>query len=214
MTDTQQVLSETQRDFLVEMMNVGAGNAAGVFNQMLQCPVELRIPTVHIVPLQDAASVTGGDPALPVTCVRMGIVGDVSGMFFFVVPLERAAKLSGLLQEAAMGSKATSTDMSLSTLAETGNILAGTYSAAIQCFCGLNIYHTVPSVQNDMIQSLLDESLVAMVRQVSTIIVIENTFVVGTDEITTYLLMVPSTESVATFAASIDRARSMIMDEG
>jgi len=78
---------------------------------------------------------------------------------------------------------------------------------AVHDFCKLNIYHTVPTVATDMIQALLDESLVSLSRQVQHIIVVENEFMVKEKRIRTFLVMIPSVESVKTLVGSIGKAR-------
>ena len=212
MNDKEKLLSEEQLDFLREMISIGAGNAATAFTQMLQCEVKVTIPAVHILPSPRVSSVLG-EPSLPVLCVRMGMVGDVAGELFFIVPDEQKTKLTHLVERATPGTKKKYTDVDLSVLTEVGNIIAGVYLTAIHDFCKLNIYHTVPTLAIDMIQSLLDESIATLSRQVQTLILIENEFMVDEHLIRTFFLMVPAMESVKTLVDSIDQAR-MVLGEG
>ena len=200
-----EVLSEEHLDFLREMMNIGAGNAATAFTQMLQCEVEVRIPTVHVLPAPKAFSILG-DPSLPVLCVRMGMVGDAMGALFFIVPDEQKKNLTHLVERATPGLEKKSPDVDLSVLTEVGNIIAGVYLTAIHDFCGLHIYHSVPTLAIDMIQSLLDESFAALSLQVQTIILIENEFIVEENRIRTFLLMIPAAQSVKILVNSIGQA--------
>jgi len=206
MNDKEQLLSEEQVDFLTEMMNIGVGNAATALSQILQSEVNVIIPAVHVIPVTQAPSVLG-DPSLPVTCVRMDMVGDVAGDLFFIVPEEHKVKLTHLVQRATPGPKNRGTDIDLSVLTEVGNIVAGVYLTAVHDFCKLNIYHTVPVVAIDMIQSLLDESLGKLSRQVQVAIMIENEFIVEKERIRTFLVMIPSMESVNTLVNSIGQAK-------
>jgi len=108
-----------------------------------------------------------------------------------------------------------SDDLKLSVIAEIGNIVAGVYLTAVHDFCRLNIYHTVPTVATDMVQALLDESLVRLSRQVQHIIVIENEFMVKEKLIKTFLVMIPSVESVSILVNSIGQARmALVKDKG
>jgi chemotaxis protein CheC len=204
--NNQELLSEEQVDFLREMMNIGAGNAATALGQMLRCEVNVEIPTVHVLPAPEAPSVLG-DPSLPVACVRMGMVGDVAGDLFFIVPAEQRATLTHLTERAMLGSTKRGPDLDLSALTEIGNILAGVYLTAIHDFCQLRIYHTVPMIAIDMIQSLLDESIVSLSRQVQALILIENEFIVEERRIRTFLLVIPAVQSVRTLVDSIVGAR-------
>ena len=219
----EQLLSEEQLDFLSEMMNIGAGNAVTALSQMLQCSVDVAIPMVHAIPTTQMPS-TLGDPSLPVLCVRMDMLGDVTGDLFFIAPEKYLKTLTHLAEEATLGAvkeekrrgvslpirqfaNVQVSNTNLSVLAELGSILAGVYLTAVHDFCKLNIYHSIPMVAIDMIQSLLDESLVMTSRQAQTLIMIENKFIIQKEHIKTFLMMIPSVESVNIFVNSIDQTR-------
>ncbi len=222
MNDKKQLLSAEQVDFLTEVMNIGAGNAATALTQVLQCQVDLVIPRVFII--ADAKELsTLNNPSLPVVCARMGMVGDVSGGLFFIVPEEQKKDLIRLAEQAMTGTSQLwragltsqeSDDLKLSVIAEIGNIVTGVYLTAVHDFCRLNIFHTVPTVATDMVQALLDESLVRLSRQVQHIIVIENEFVVEEKLIRTFLMMIPSVESVNILVNSIGQARMAMAQDG
>ncbi len=252
--------SEEQLDFLREMMNVGGGNAVTALSQMLQRDVEMKIPTVHSVPAAQVPPILG-NPSLPVTCVRMGMVGDAAGHLFFIVPDEHKAKLIHFVRQATPGplqlrnaesgtqsmlshqslvdsqqpvskvhikngdltndcrlptglrnpnsapGSPQSHDMDLSIVIELGNIIAGVYLTAIHDFCKLNIYHTLPALAIDMIQSLLDEAITALSREAQIVFIIENEFIVEEHHIKTFFLMLPTTTSVQKLVGSMEHAR-------
>lgn len=234
MKEKEKRLSEEQLDFLREMMNIGAGNAVTAFTKMLQCRVNVRIPGVHVLSAPQVHSVLD-DPTLPVTCVRMRMVGDVDGDLFFIVPDEQkmpmirlAERASGIRnsdfrmrnepnakQKTPQSAIRNQHSEDLSVLAEMGNILVGVYLTAIHDFCKLNIYHSVPKLAIDMIQSLLDESLVTMSREVEEIIMVVNEFITDEEHITTLFLVIPSVKSVRILVDSIEETRrALIMGEG
>ena len=215
MNDKEQLLSAEQVDFLTEIMNIGAGNAATALAQLLQCKIDMVIPRVFVITDTQELSVLD-NPSLPVVCARMDMVGDVSGDLFLIVPEEQKNELIRLAEQAVRGTsqswRAGITDqesdiLKLSVVAEIGNIVAGVYLTAIHDFCRLNIYHTVPTVATDMVQALLDESLVKLSRQVQHIIVIENEFVVEEKRIKTFFVVIPSMESVNILVNSIGQAK-------
>jgi len=223
MNDKEQLLSAEQIDFLTEMMNIGAGHAATALTQLLQRSVDLVIPRVFVITDAQELSILDS-PSLPVVCARMGMVGEVSGGLFLIVPGEQKEDLIRLAEQAMTDTgqswrtgitKQESDDLKLSVIAEIGNIVAGVYLTTVHDFCKLNIYHTVPTVATDMVQALLDESLVRLSRQVQHIIVIENEFIVEEKLIKTFLMMIPSVESVDILVNSIGQARmAMVKDEG
>jgi len=222
MNDKKQLLSAEQADFLTEMMNIGAGHAATALTQVLQCRVDIVIPRVFVITDAQELSILTS-PSLPVVCARMGMVGDVSGGLFLIVPEEQKEDLIRLAEQAMTGTgqswragitNSKLDDLKLSVIAEIGNIVAGVYLTAVHDFCKLNIYHTVPTVATDMVQALLDESLVRLSRQVQHIIVIENEFMVEEKLIRTFLVMIPSVESVSILVNSIGQARIAMVKDG
>ncbi|MDD5094513.1 MAG: chemotaxis protein CheC [Dehalococcoidia bacterium] len=213
-------LSSEQLDFLEEMMNVGAGNAATALTQMLQRNVEMIIPKVIIAKPTDKVSILE-NPSLPVVCVKMDMINDVKGSLFFIVPEEQKSMLIRLAKEVMLGAgkfwrtgEADSKSMDLSLIIEMGNIVAGVYLTAVHDFCKLNIYHTVPILAIDMIQALLDESLGRLTHQIQHIIVIENEFRIEERQIRTFLLMVPEANSIKVLADSIGQARTAMLNIG
>jgi chemotaxis protein CheC len=184
--------------------------------------VDLVVPRVFLIKDTQELSILDS-PSLPVVCARMGMVGDVSGGLFLIVPEKQKNDLIHLAEQAMTGTGQSwkagltnqeSDDLKISVIAEIGNIVAGVYLTAIHDFCKLNIYHTVPTVATDMVQALLDESLVRLSRQVQHIIVIENEFMVEEKRIRAFLVMIPSMESVNILVNSIGQARmAMARDE-
>ena len=207
--NNEKFVSEEQLDFLREMMNIGGGNAATALSQMLQQEVNLMIPAVHVVATTEVPPILD-DPSLPVTCVRMDMVGDTTGSLFFIVPAEHKANLIHLAQQATPGPKDTGIAAGRSIITEIGNIVAGVYMGAIHDFCKLNIYHTLPVLKIDMIQSLLDGSIAEMTQQVQIAFMIENVFVVEEHRLRTFFLILPSATSVKTLVDSMGQARMLL----
>jgi chemotaxis protein CheC len=227
MSNNTQLFTEEQMDFIREMMNIGAGNAATALQQLLQCPVDVIIPRVHILPVAQVTSILD-NPIEPVACVRMGMVGDIGGAMFFIVPEESSEKLVKIAEKAQMGTRILPGqkhgEEDFSAIVEIGNILSGVYLAAVHDFCGLNINHTVPVLAVDMIQPLLDEALIKTSIQMHTSVLVENEFMIGgppvepviliehdivleKQSIKTFMLMIPSAESIKPLIDALGQAK-------
>jgi chemotaxis protein CheC len=203
----QSVLSEEQLDFLREMMSIGAGNAAGALEQILGCRLEMEMPKLHIIPIPLVGRSIRGDPTIPVMCAKMGLLGDIRGDVFFIVPDLDLAGLIDQIKEATPGGVMKGYEMELSVVTEVANIVSGVYLTALHDFCLLNIYHTVPKAARDMIQSLLDESLAKLCGKSKEILLVVNEFAIDKMQFVFYFLMITSPQSIETFAASIEEAR-------
>ena len=206
----KELLTNEEMDFLREMMNVGAGNAAGAFSQILNCPVDIKIPEVYFFPASDIPPFLK-DPAKSFVTVSMDMVGDVKGRLFFLVPAERKDKLIELVERAAPGHKTRGgVGADSSVLEELGNILAGVFLVAIHDFCKLNIYHSVPELRIDMLQALIDESIAATIGESSQIILTVNTFIIVGENIKTFFLIIPDMKFTKKLLDSISDARKQM----
>ncbi|MBI1912660.1 MAG: chemotaxis protein CheC [Deltaproteobacteria bacterium] len=205
-------LSDKELDYLREMMNIGAGNAATALSQMLGCRMKLDIPRVHQLPAKRVSSVVGVN-GLPVVCVKMSMVGDCKGEIFFVVPENARTELARMAERALLGDALRGT-ADTSTLEEIGNIMAGSYLTAIHDFCKLNLYHSVPVAVIDVFQSIIDELLASFNLRADSFIVIENEFAivieseVAAEERQTrvFFILFPSVESAKSLVESFKNA--------
>jgi chemotaxis protein CheC len=206
------LFSEEQRDYLVELLNIGGGNASTALSHLLQSEVAMKMPRVEIMPVARAVAALGG-PSMPF-CVGMKMVGDLTGCLFFLVADDQKAKLADLGERAMLGPARENPDPErvLATVAEVGNILAGVYLTAIHDFCKLNVCHSVPLAGVDMMQSLLDESL-ARGGEDQPIILVSNEFVIGADRLETFFLIFPARASLAALVGSMGEAAKMYGDK-
>lgn len=195
---------EEKMDYLREMMNVAAGNAATALSQVLQCEVDVKLPEVFILPVSKVSSIFK-DPSVPVLCVKTEMVGDVRGALFFVVPDEQKKNLLVLVKQSMPNALRKRLPVDSTVIEEIANITAGTFLSAIHDFSKLNICHTVPVLAIDMIQSLLDESLIS--NSMNEIVVIENEFFIKEGNVRTVLFLIPMVKSIETLFGSMNAAR-------
>src|ERR1700693_4227531 len=204
------LLSEEDLDYLVEMFNIGAGNAATALNQLLTCEVDMRLPGVRVTtPAQATAAL--GEPGAPVTCMRMRMVGDLTGYMFFVVAEDQKTKMAELAERSMLGPEGRNPDpdRALGVLAEIGNILAGVYLTAIHDFCKLQVCHSVPVVAVDMLQALLDEAIATQTGKAQTVLLVTNEFAIDKEHFRTYLVIFPNRKSINALVDSIKQAREL-----
>ncbi|MCX6691008.1 MAG: chemotaxis protein CheC, partial [Methanoregula sp.] len=129
-----QKITDEQLDFLRELVNIGAGNAATALSQVLQCQVDLRMPVVRILPAPEVASALTGSPAAAVIGVRMDLVGDITGALYVILSQNDFDKVSVLIKNVSHDEKSDEKKYALAAIAEIGNVLAGVYLTAIHDF--------------------------------------------------------------------------------
>jgi len=76
-----------EKDFIREMMNIGAGNAATALSQLLACTVNMEIPAVTVLPITEVSNLFA-EPSVITTGVKMQMIGDIAGDLYFLLPSE------------------------------------------------------------------------------------------------------------------------------
>jgi chemotaxis protein CheC len=203
------MFSDEEKDFVTEMMNVGAGNASAALEQMLNRRIDLVLPAVHIMAPKEITTIIDR-PYKLITCSKMGMVGDIRGSIFFVISNQDTETLIMLADQSA-GLDAKTQENPLSVIAEISNILAGVYLTSIHDFCNLNIYHTVPVLAMDMLQAVLDESIASAAIDSEHFIIVKNIFIIHDkikEKIEISLILMPSPlKSIGTLVMALKEAK-------
>ena len=77
-------LNYYQKDALKEIGNIGAGNAATAFAQLLDKKIEMTVPSVDIVPIEEVPEVTGGIEQ-QVLSVFLKVIGEAPGSILLIL---------------------------------------------------------------------------------------------------------------------------------
>ncbi len=150
-----QLLSAERIDALQEFINIGVGRAASILNEMLECPILLKIPIVEIfetAQLQQKLEKHFNEGSF--STVRLGFSGQFSGTAELLFPTESAATLISVLT----GEAADSPDLDsvkIGTLSEVGNIVINGVMGSISNLLGQHLNYTIPIYLEDTIQNLL-----------------------------------------------------------
>jgi len=181
-------------DVLKEVGNIGAGNAATALSRLLDKPVDMRVPTVTIMPFEQVADKVGGFEQV-VVAVYMRVDGDAPGNMFFLIQQEAAKKLLGSLLVADEKDRAFFSEMEYSALAEIGNILGGSYLSSLADFTRLSMLPTVPAIAVDMAGAILSYGLVQSGEMGDSALLIDTTFLEGSESFAGHFFFIPDPES-------------------
>lgn len=199
--------TKEQLDYLNEMFNIAAGNAVTAFSQFLNTNIEMKESQVFWLPNQEPALQVFAGLAEEATGARMNMVGDVIGGISFIVRTEDRNDLVKIAGRALMGREfSENKELSLSVVAEIGNILAGSYLNAIFNFCGLRIYHTVPYVEINSIQALIDGLLQRVKDNSRLLVMVHSKFVIQGAQIATYFILASPERYIEIFINSLKDA--------
>jgi chemotaxis protein CheC len=190
-------LNSMQLDVLREIGNIGAGNAATALACLLADKVDMTVPVLEIVGMDEATASLGG-PENPVVGILLAMSGDVSGIIMFVLQ----QKFIQMVFETLLNKKCVSCgdikkldEMDTSLLKELGNILAGAYLNAMSQLTGLRIDVSPPDISADMAGAIMSLPAAMFGLVGDKALLIREDFIKG-DHITSHIIMVPELNSL------------------
>lgn len=188
-------LNEMHLDVLKEIGNIGAGNAATSLSQLLNTTVDMTVPTVRILDINDAATALGG-PENVVIGILTKLYGDIDGIMMFIIEQEFAkTALEALLGEKTVQYEKLS-EIELSAISEIGNIMIAAYTGSISTLSGLRIKTSVPALSVDMVGAILSVPAIEMSSVSDRIIFIQDDFLNRKNDVSAKMLLVPTMESL------------------
>jgi chemotaxis protein CheC len=192
-------------DYLREMMNIGAGNAATALGRLLKCGISSKMPVVRFSLPAELSSIFG-DPADPTSGAKFELAGDMSGFVFFLVKGRDRHCFTAL---ARSGGAATVQD-DLHVILTTAEAVVAADFDAIKRFCDLDVRHTAAAVTTDMLLALLDEAVSHTVGS-GPALVIKHDFGIANIDLSIYFVLLPLPKSLAMLVGSLETARRKII---
>lgn len=169
-------LSMIQLDALKEVSNIGAGNAATALSMLLNKKVDMSVPSVNVVRLEDIVEATGENEVAG-TVVR--VLGDIAGNILLVFEEDTVKKIIGRLIGSEDG---IDSEMGQSVLCEIANIISASYMNSIAQLTNLEIAPSVPAVAYDMLGAILTTTFIESNQYDEYILDIETIFLDDTEE--------------------------------
>ncbi|NLM98114.1 MAG: chemotaxis protein CheC [Halanaerobiaceae bacterium] len=194
MSDLVNNLDFYQKDALKEIGNIGAGNAATAFAQLLNRKIEMTVPSVDIVPIEEVPEITGGIEQ-HVLSVFLKVVGEAPGSILLILSESSAQNLLEMVLYRNID-LSEMTEVEISAVKEIGNILSGSYLSAINQMTGLNLFQSIPAFAYDMAGAILGSSMISISMESDKALLIETKFKYGDNEIEGYFFFIPSPGSL------------------
>jgi chemotaxis protein CheC len=202
-------LGELALDALREIGNIGAGTAATALSQMTGAPVDMGVPRVSVLAVEDIPAEVGGGEAL-VAAVFLAVHGDAPGHMLFITRVEAAheivAAVMGGMDAGDPDGPGGFGEMELSALQEVGNILTGSYLGAMASLTGLRLEPSPPAVGIDLADALLGSALAEVAMVAGTALLIETSFGGHETESVGEFLYIPTPEALSTVLARLGLA--------
>ncbi|MDD5794474.1 chemotaxis protein CheC [Clostridium sp. HCP1S3_B4] len=139
-----------QLDALKEVSNIGAGNGATSLSMMLGKKIDMTVPAVNIVKMDDLINSAGEKEVIG---ILVKVLGDIKGSILIEFEKDKAMQIANKL--IGNNDMTELNSMSTSALCEIGNIVSASYMNSIAKFTGLEISPSVPELADDMSSSIL-----------------------------------------------------------
>ena len=149
-----QEVNEKYRDVLAEIGNIGAGNATTAVADMLGLRIDMSVPQVQFLPVEEIGTSIGAEDEV-IVGIMLGVGSDIDGSMMFLMDMESAHHIVNRLMMRPDDYMEDFDEMDLSAVKEVGNIIAGSYLSALSGLTGLTITPTVPFVAVDMAAAIL-----------------------------------------------------------
>jgi chemotaxis protein CheC len=196
-----QQLNEMYVDVLREIGNIGAGNATTAVSQMLNTKIEMNVPIVKLLPVEEIGSVMG-DEEQTIVGIFLGVEGDINGSMMFLMDMTSAHQMVNRLMMRDPDYAGDFDEMDQSAMREIGNIIASSYLSALSGLTGLYISPTVPFLAVDMAAAILSVPAVQFGMMGDQALLIETEF--GDDKkLSGYYILMPEEDSYEKILTSL-----------
>lgn len=136
-------LSEIQRDYITEILNISMGSAAAVLSEMVSEEVGLSVPEFDFLPGRRAAKEFELNNEGKMSGVIQGISGALTGEALLMFPEEKTLSIVRILLGDAMP-VANLTEMEQEALCEIGNIILNSVIGSVANMLKKEIKSSLP----------------------------------------------------------------------
>jgi len=183
-------LNEMHIDVLREIGNIGSGNAATSLAAMLQTRVDMNVPTVRILNIEELANTVGG-PEKEVVGILVTLHKDLEGMMMYITEKQFAHLVLNVLMNKHFDKFEDLGEMDISAIQEVGNIMVSSYMQALSQMTNFKIALSPPSIAIDMVGALLNVPAVEIEKYGDKALFIQDGFINKGNQVTSYLLLIP-----------------------
>jgi len=178
-------ISDFELDQIKEVVNIGASYASTALNQLTKRRINITVPEVTISRIESSADYIGNSEKIATT-VLLKILGDTTGIMFFLFPGDSGLRLSRLITK-SQDPMAVLSEYDRSALQEIGNILSGACLTALSRFLGISMLHSVAEVATDMLGSIINSVMAEVGREADIALIFKVQMTVENENITTQL---------------------------
>ena len=188
-------LNSVHLDVFQEICNIGSGNAAISISNMFGITIDIEIPGVELLDVNDAIEKLGGAETIRAGLL-LPISEDLNGMIMFLFKHEFASLLLNKIMGISINSFDELDEMGFSMLNEVSNVAAAGFINAIAQMTGMTINLAPPASTVDMVGAIMNVPAVYFANISDKILLMENRFNCEGLQANTNILLIPDIESL------------------
>lgn len=151
--NSQMQLTEERKDTLIELVNIGYARAAAALSDLTGHRITLRVPEVSVHATDEITPALQEVIQGEVTCVHQMFGGPICGNAVLLFDRNATLSLAGLLTD-NRGCR-TLDEPGRDAISEVGNVVLNACLGAFSNLMKMNIKFTVPHLQIDQVQGIL-----------------------------------------------------------
>lgn len=183
-----------QKDALKEIGNICAGNAATAFSQLINKKININVPEVIFLPIEDVPKIVGEDKIVVGLVVR--VLGNIRSVILLIFSQKDALTLASLMTNKKPSKGGVITELERSALKEIGVILANAYLGALSVFVKWGLVPTVPELIEDMAEAIVDYILIELSAVSKYALLIKSVFSEAATKVTGHFFLIPNPEGL------------------
>ncbi len=191
---TENVMQENKGldlEIFRELGNIGAGHAATSLSEIFQEQISIEVPKIHAVPHEDVPNVYN-KTGVKSTGIHMQLRGDADCDVLLIFENEEAKKIAALMT--MMPVEKLDQEMESSAIEELGNIVIGSFLAALSDFTSVNLVPHPPERTTDTFEGILEKFTEKQLLNSDVAIIFDTYFKRPEGSISGVLMMFPSKE--------------------
>lgn len=180
-------------DVLKEIGNIGAGNATTAISNMLNLKVNMDVPKVEFMKVQELPTAISAEEET-VVGIYLEVESDIGGSMMFLLKMGSAQYLVNHLMGRTDDYAEEFNEMDISAIKEIGNIISGSYLSALSTMTNMVITSSVPYLAIDMAGAILSVPAIQFGQYGDNALLIQTEF--GDDvKIQGFFILMPDVES-------------------
>jgi len=188
-------LNDMHKDVLLELGNIGTGNALTSLSQLTCHPIQMDLPSIRITEMNSLPEIIDF-PGNRNAGVVIDVHGDLDCVITFLLNEQFAKVIAEELTGEPVADLAQMNEMQESSIREVGNIMCNAYLNALASMLESEFSVSLPNLKLGTSRDILDTFLGKFKDETPELLFIENTFFYLDQAFVSYILLHPKFESL------------------